>query len=57
MADMVTAEKAMWADGFGTLLFQFPDIVGYNSTTVTGVGDAPLSPTFLWNYWEWKTAS
>lgn len=57
MADMLTAEKALWSDGFGTLLYQYPDIVGYNSTTVTGVGDAPLSPTFLWNYWEWKTAS
>ena len=54
MADMVTAEKQMWADGFGTLLFQFPDIVGYDSTKVTGVSDAPLSPTFLWNYWDWK---
>ncbi len=57
MEDMVTAEKALWGDAFGTLLFQFPDIVGYNSTTVTGVSDAPLSPTFLWNYWDWKTAS
>ena len=57
MADMMDAEKHMWADGFGTLLYQFPDIVGYNSTTVTGVTDAPLSPTFLWNYWDWKTVA
>ncbi len=57
MALMVDAEKHLWADGFGTLLFQFPDIVGYNSNKVSGVGDAPLSPTFLWNYWVWQTAS
>jgi peptide/nickel transport system substrate-binding protein len=57
MQDMVTAEKDLWADAFGTLLFQFPDIVGYDSTKVTGVTDAPLSPTFLWNYWDWKSVS
>jgi len=57
MQDMVTAEKDLWADAFGTLLFQFPDIVGYDSTKVTGVTDAPLSPTFLWNYWDWKPVS
>lgn len=55
--DLLTAEKHLWADGFGSVLFQFPDIVGYNSNAVTGVGDAPLSPTFIWNYWEWKAAS
>jgi peptide/nickel transport system substrate-binding protein len=57
MALMVDAEKHLWADAFGTLLFQFPDIVGYNSNKVTGVTDAPLSPTFLWNYWAWKAVS
>ncbi len=54
--DMLETEKQLWANGFGTLLYQYPDIVGYNSNTVTGVGDAPLSPTFLWNLWEWKAA-
>jgi peptide/nickel transport system substrate-binding protein len=55
--DLLTTEKALWSDAFGTLLFQFPDIVGYDSTKVTGVSDAPLSPTFIWNFWEWKLAS
>jgi len=55
--DLLTAEKHLWADGFGTTLFQFPDIVGFNSNAVTGVGDAPLSPTFVWNFWEWRAAA
>lgn len=55
--DLLKAEKSLWADGFGTTLFQFPDIVGFNSNAVTGVGDAPLSPTFIWNFWEWKAAA
>jgi peptide/nickel transport system substrate-binding protein len=54
---MLNAEKQLWADGFGVLLFQYPDIVAYNSNKVSGVGYAPMSPTFLWNYWEWKTVS
>lgn len=55
--DLLAAEKLLWADAFGSVLFQYPDIVGYNSSAVSGVSDAPLSPTFLWNFWEWKLAS
>ena len=54
---LLTTEKNLWSDAFGSLLFQFPDIVGYDSSKVTGVSDAPLSPTFIWNFWEWKLAS
>lgn len=52
--DEITVDSLLWADGFGTVLYQFPDIVGFNSNAVTGVTDAPLNPTFLWNYWDWK---
>lgn len=52
--DQIAVDTHLWSDAFGTVLFQFPDIVGYNSNAVTGVTDAPLNPTFLWNYWEWQ---
>jgi len=50
-------EKQLVADGFGTILYQTPDIVGYDSTKVTGVATVPVSPGVFWNYWEWKLAS
>ena len=38
-------------------LYQTPDIVGYDSTKVTGRFDHPGQPGVFWNFWEWKLAS
>ncbi len=50
-------EKQLVADGFGTILYQTPDIVGFDSTKVTGVSTIPVSPGVFWNFFEWKLAS
>jgi peptide/nickel transport system substrate-binding protein len=57
MKDMQDAEKQLVADGFGTLLYQYPNIIAYDSTKVTGVSNAALSPGFLWDVWSWKAVS
>jgi peptide/nickel transport system substrate-binding protein len=45
-------EKQLWADAYGTTIFQFPGLL-VSSDKVTGVSDNPLSPNYFWNYWEW----
>jgi peptide/nickel transport system substrate-binding protein len=53
--DLITkTETQLVKDGFGTTLFNHPDIVAYDSTKVTGVEEMALSPSPLHNYWEWK---
>ena len=55
--DLITkTETQLVKDGFGTILVNHPDIVGYDSTKVTGVEQMALSPSPLHNYWEWKLA-
>ncbi|MTD12921.1 ABC transporter family substrate-binding protein [Nakamurella sp. YIM 132087] len=49
-------EAQLVADGFGTTIFQHPDIVGFDSTKVTGVGSIPVVPAVFYNFWEWKIA-
>ena len=41
---------------FGTTLYQLPDIVGFDSTKVSGVSSIPVSPGVFFNFWEWKLA-
>jgi peptide/nickel transport system substrate-binding protein len=48
----LSIEKELWADAYGTTIFQFPGLL-VSSDKVTGVSDNPLSPNFFWNYWEW----
>ena len=39
------APRSTWSrTRFGTILYQYPDIVGYDSTKVTDVSTIPLSP-------------
>ncbi len=38
------------------MLFNHPDIVGYDSTKVRNVQEIALSPSPITNYWEWKVA-
>jgi peptide/nickel transport system substrate-binding protein len=49
-------EKQLWADAYGTTIFQFPGLL-VSSDKVTGVSDNPLSPNYFWNYWEWAPVS
>jgi len=47
-------EKQVWSDAYGLTLYQFPQITAW-SKNVSGVSDSPLSPTYFWNFWQWKT--
>ena len=49
-------EKNLVTDGFGTILYQYPDIVGFDSTKVSNVSSIPTSPNVFFNFWEWKLA-
>lgn len=46
-------EKHLVDDAFGTVIFQFPGITT-SASKISGVAPAPLSPSYFWNYWEWK---
>jgi len=52
---LITAtEKSLVDNAFGTILYQYPDIVGYDANKVTNVSSIPVSPSVFWNFWEWK---
>ena len=55
-AILIELEKNLVTDGFGTILYQYPDIVGFDSTKVTNVSSIPTSPLVFFNFWEWKLA-
>lgn len=46
-------DKALYDDAYGVTVFLFPQITAYN-TELTGISSSALSPTFFWNYWDWK---
>ena len=48
-------EKELWADAFGTTIFQFPAIQGWDET-LTGVTPSTISPTIFYGFWNWATA-
>jgi len=50
---IIQVEKNLFADAFGTVLFQFPELVAFNTKKIQGVKNLPLSPGYFWNYWEW----
>ncbi len=50
-------EKALVTDGFGTILYQYPDVVGYDSKKISNISTIPVVPQVFWNYWEWKLSS
>ena len=54
---LTQTEQQLVKDGFGTILFQFPDITAFDSTKVTGVGGTTVVPGVFSNFWEWKIAS
>ncbi len=51
---LLEVEQNLWADAFGTVLFQFPGVAAWNEN-VSGASTIALSPTIFWNYWEWDT--
>jgi len=51
--ELSTIEKQLVDDAFGTVIFQFPNVVAWNTTKVEGVSDLTLAPGVLFNYWEW----
>lgn len=48
-------EQIVWAEGYGTTIFQFPGVTVWNKS-VTNVAPSALSPTYFWNFWEWAPA-
>lgn len=46
-------EKRLVDDAYGLTIFQFPGLVVWNKEKVSGVKDNPLSPNYMWNFWDW----
>ena len=49
-------EAQLVEDAFGLSIFQFPEVLAYNSTYVSGAGSIPLAPTMFYAFWEWQAA-
>jgi peptide/nickel transport system substrate-binding protein len=50
---LIQIETLLWADAYGTTVFQHPGVTAYNKNKLSGVVPAPLSPNMFWNFWEW----
>ncbi len=50
---LMTIDKTLYDDAYGVGVFLFPQITVYNDD-LEGVSSSGLSPTFFWNYWDWK---
>jgi peptide/nickel transport system substrate-binding protein len=50
---LIQIETLLWADAYGTTIFQHPGVTAYNSNRLSGVVPAPLSPNMFWNFWDW----
>ena len=53
---LLEIEQNLWGDAFGTTIFQFPEVIGYNSTYVDGITSIPLSPQVFWDIFNWSAA-
>jgi peptide/nickel transport system substrate-binding protein len=49
---VIQAERIIHAEGLTNGVFQFPAVTAFNSN-LKGVKPAALSPTLVWNWWEW----
>ncbi|MGC2940041.1 ABC transporter family substrate-binding protein [Brevibacterium sp. FAM 24638] len=47
-------EKQLTDDAFGAPLFQHPELLIY-SDKLKNASSTTVSPTLMWNYWEWET--
>ena len=52
LAGYTAVEKTVMDAAFSLPIFQHPGVTGVNSD-LSGVKPAPLSPTLVWNFWEW----
>ena len=52
-AKYLAVEKYLVADALTLPIFQHPAATAVNSA-LKNVKPAPLSPTLVWNFWEWK---
>ena len=50
---LLEVESILFEDAFGLPIFQFPEITAFNSTYVENVSSIPLSPTVLFDVWNW----
>lgn len=50
---LLEVEQNLWADGFGTTIFQFPAIQAW-SKKMSGVEPITISPTIFGGFWNWK---
>jgi peptide/nickel transport system substrate-binding protein len=48
----VVAERQINADAFFLGIFQNPNVTAWDSA-IQGIKPSPLSPTLVWNFWEW----
>ncbi len=46
-------EKIMAEDAVSLPIYQWPGILAYNED-LKGISSNPLSPSFLWNFWNWR---
>jgi len=53
---LLEVESILLEDAFGLPIFQFPEITAFNSTYVQNVSSIPLSPTVLFDVWNWTPA-
>ncbi len=52
-AKYLALEKIMAEDAVSLPIFQWPGILAYNED-LKGISNNPLSPTYLWNFWNWR---
>lgn len=52
ISKVIKAERIIHDEGLTIGVFQFPAVTAYNKD-LKGVKPAPLSPTLVWNYWDW----
>jgi peptide/nickel transport system substrate-binding protein len=52
-AKYLAAEKILMQDAISLAIFQHPAVTAVNSA-LKNVKPSALSPTLVWNYWEWK---
>jgi peptide/nickel transport system substrate-binding protein len=50
---LLEVESILFEDAFGLPIFQFPEITAFNATYVENVSSIPLSPTVLFDVWNW----
>lgn len=52
---IATIETQLVDDAFGTVIFQFPNVLAWNDNKVQNVSDQTLAPGFFYDFWNWTT--